>query len=64
MSPKIPVKFYFDIVSPYSYLGFELISRYQPRWARMQLQLKPVHLFAVLHASENRPPMASNVKGR
>lgn len=59
---KIPVKFYFDVISPYSFLAFEVINRYKPLWKKMDLQMKPVHLFALLKESDNSPPILNETK--
>ena len=39
---KVAVDLFFDIVSPYSYLAFESLVRYQSIWDRMDLKLRPV----------------------
>lgn len=61
---RIPVKLYYDVISPYSYFAFETIMRYRSIWSKMDLQLKPVHLFAILKATENTPPLLNQIKSK
>lgn len=43
MSPrKCVVELLYDVVSPYSYVGFELITRCSREWTNMDLRLRPV----------------------
>jgi glutathione S-transferase kappa 1 len=59
---RVPVKLFYDVISPYSYFAFETIVRYKSLWNKMDLQLKPVHLFALLKASDNSPPVLNEIK--
>jgi glutathione S-transferase kappa 1 len=54
---KIAVDFFYDIISPYSYLGFEQICRYRTQWSSMQLRFRPFYLGGVMKGSENKPPL-------
>jgi glutathione S-transferase kappa 1 len=40
---KIPVKFYFDVVSPYTVLAMEVMDRYRDRW-NLEIDWTPVFL--------------------
>ncbi|KAF8608002.1 thioredoxin-like protein [Ceratobasidium sp. AG-I] len=50
MIDPVAVEFYFDIVSPYSYFGFERLCRYEKAW-NLAIDLRPVHLGTILRTS-------------
>ncbi|XP_051576712.1 glutathione S-transferase kappa 1-like [Myxocyprinus asiaticus] len=54
-SSRKVVELFYDVVSPYSWLGFEVLCRYRSVW-NIDLKLKPAYLGGVMHASGNRPP--------
>ncbi|XP_019856690.1 PREDICTED: glutathione S-transferase kappa 1-like [Amphimedon queenslandica] len=49
------VKLYYDVVSPYTWVAFEVLCRYRSRW-NMSLELKPFFLGGIMQLSGNRPP--------
>ncbi|XP_043116027.1 glutathione S-transferase kappa 1-like [Puntigrus tetrazona] len=49
------VEFFYDIVSPYSWLAFEVMCRYKTVW-NIDLKFKPAYLGGVMNESGNRPP--------
>lgn len=53
---------YYDVVSPWSYVAYELLKRYRAPWA-VQLELKPAFLGGVMQASGNKPPLTVKNKG-
>jgi len=59
---KKTVELFYDVISPYSWIGFEVLCRYQKKW-NIDLQLKPFLLAGVMKASDNRPPMMVASKG-
>ncbi|GAA6070096.1 glutathione S-transferase kappa 1 [Tachysurus ichikawai] len=61
MSRKV-VELFYDVVSPYSWLGFEVLCRYRNVW-NMELKLRPAFLGGVMHESGNRPPAMVPNKG-
>lgn len=61
-SVKTSVILYYDIVSPYTYLQFELLNR-QNHWHSMDLSYKPVLIGKLLQSSNNKPPMLCPAKG-
>ncbi|KAG8762767.1 Glutathione S-transferase kappa 1 [Ceratobasidium sp. 428] len=61
MAKPVTVKFYFDIVSPFSYFAFERLCRYEKAW-NMSIELYPVHLGTVLKSSGNSSPFKSDAK--
>ncbi|KAG8200573.1 hypothetical protein JTE90_000645 [Oedothorax gibbosus] len=56
------IEFFYDIISPYSYLAFEVLNRYQSVW-KINLKLKPMLLGGVLKSSGNSPPAVVPNKG-
>lgn len=57
------VRFYYDIVSPWSYVSFHVIRRYRAVWD-MRVDWHPISLAYVMKHSGNRPPMMVPNKGR
>lgn len=53
--PPRTVELFYDVLSPYSWLGFEVLCRYQKLW-NVQLQLRPSFLGGILKDSGNLPP--------
>ncbi|XP_067998208.1 glutathione S-transferase kappa 1 [Melanerpes formicivorus] len=49
------VELFYDVVSPYSWLGFEVLCRYQHVW-NIDLRLRPAFLAGVMQATGNKPP--------
>ncbi|CCD63360.1 Glutathione s-transferase kappa 2 [Caenorhabditis elegans] len=46
------VKFFFDVISPYSYFGFEGITRHRSVW-KTPIQMKPFFFAGVVRHTEN-----------
>lgn len=58
MSRKVIVDFFYDVISPYSYIAFEILSRYNSgQWVNAALRLRPASLAHIMQASGNKPPM-------
>ncbi|KAK2844723.1 hypothetical protein Q5P01_011382 [Channa striata] len=55
MSSKKVIELFYDVVSPYSWLGFEVMCRYRNMW-NIDLKLRPAFLGGVMQASGNKPP--------
>uniref|UniRef100_A0A7N8WP78 DSBA-like thioredoxin domain-containing protein n=1 Tax=Mastacembelus armatus TaxID=205130 RepID=A0A7N8WP78_9TELE len=49
------VELFYDVVSPYSWLGFEVMCRYRNLW-NIDLKLRPALLGGVMQGSDNKPP--------
>ncbi|RWS27255.1 Glutathione S-transferase kappa 1-like protein [Leptotrombidium deliense] len=54
---KIAVDLFYDVISPYARIGFELMCRNRSVWPKMDLRLKPFLLGAVMKSSKNSAPM-------
>uniref|UniRef100_A0A670K1D3 Glutathione S-transferase kappa 1 n=1 Tax=Podarcis muralis TaxID=64176 RepID=A0A670K1D3_PODMU len=61
-SSKKLVECFYDVLSPYSWLGFEVLCRYRPIW-NMELRFRPVFLGGIMHSTGNRPPALVPKKG-
>ncbi|XP_047454798.1 glutathione S-transferase kappa 1-like [Mugil cephalus] len=55
MSSRKVVELFYDVVSPYSWLGFEVMCRYRNIW-NIDLKLRPAYLGGIMHGSGNKPP--------
>ena len=62
MAVRTQVKFYYDILSPYAWFGFESLCRYQQPWD-LDLQLRPMNLGKIMAGSGNTPPGMNPSKG-
>ncbi|XP_075072428.1 glutathione S-transferase kappa 1-like [Mixophyes fleayi] len=52
MSKRRVLELFYDVVSPYSWLGFEVLCRYKNVW-NVDVQLRPGFLAGIMHASGN-----------
>ncbi|XP_073341802.1 glutathione S-transferase kappa 1 [Pagrus major] len=55
MTSKKVVQLFYDVVSPYSWLGFEVMCRYRHVW-NIELKLRPAFLGGIMQGSGNKPP--------
>ncbi|XP_078108864.1 glutathione S-transferase kappa 1-like [Sander vitreus] len=55
MTSKKVIEFFYDVVSPYSWLGFEVMCRYRHVW-NIELKLRPAFLGGVMQGAGNKPP--------
>ncbi|PAV74641.1 hypothetical protein WR25_25642 isoform B [Diploscapter pachys] len=60
MPPKFKIEFFYDLFSPYSYLGFEALHRYASFWGDTAVVLRPLWLGAVFKSVENAQTPAAN----
>ncbi|KAE9547519.1 hypothetical protein FO519_009271 [Halicephalobus sp. NKZ332] len=63
MSKKALIDFYFDIISPYSYIGFEAMLRYKSVLP-VEVKFKPFFVAGVMAASGNTSPAYNKPKER
>ncbi|XP_054903699.1 glutathione S-transferase kappa 1 [Poeciliopsis prolifica] len=55
MTSRKVVELFYDVVSPYSWLGFEVICRYRNVW-NIDLKFRPAFLGGIMHGAGNKPP--------
>nr|XP_023648541.1 glutathione S-transferase kappa 1 isoform X1 [Paramormyrops kingsleyae] len=55
MASRKVIELFYDVVSPYSWLGFEVLCRYRNVW-NIDLKLRPAFLGGVMKGSGNKPP--------
>ncbi|KAM9852187.1 glutathione S-transferase kappa 1-like [Aulostomus maculatus] len=55
MSSKKVIELFYDVVSPYSWLAFEVMCRYRNVW-NIELKLRPAFLGGIMQGSGNKPP--------
>lgn len=55
MTSKKVIELFYDVVSPYSWLGFEVMCRYRHMW-NIELKLRPAFLGGIMQGSGNKPP--------
>ncbi|XP_002733732.1 glutathione S-transferase kappa 1-like [Saccoglossus kowalevskii] len=58
---KRTVEFFYDVISPYSWIAFEQICKYRGRWG-IDLKFKPFLLGGVFKASGNDTPSTNSQK--
>lgn len=63
-SKKILVELFFDVISPYSYVTYGALTKYQNIWKNMDLRLTPVYLAGIMGATGNKPPAMVPAKGK
>lgn len=49
------MELFYDVVSPYSWLGFEVMCRYRNVW-NIDLKLRPAFLSGIMKGAGNKPP--------
>uniref|UniRef100_G3VMY8 Glutathione S-transferase kappa n=1 Tax=Sarcophilus harrisii TaxID=9305 RepID=G3VMY8_SARHA len=57
------LELFYDVLSPYSWLGFEVLCRYQNIW-NINLQLRPSFIAGIMKSSGNKPPALVPRKGK
>lgn len=55
MTSRKVIELFYDVVSPYSWLGFEVMCRYRNVW-NIDLKLCPAFLGGIMQGSGNKPP--------
>lgn len=62
VSAKKSVELFYDVVSPYSWIAFEVLCRYRQKW-NIDLKFRPFFLGGVMQGAENQPPGVNRRKG-
>ncbi|CAB3991446.1 glutathione S-transferase kappa 1 [Paramuricea clavata] len=62
MSTKKTVELFYDVLSPYSWIAFEVLLRCRPVW-NINVDLQPVLLAGIMKATDNTPPGLNPTKG-
>lgn len=55
MTSKRVIELFYDVVSPYSWLGFEVMCRYRQIW-NIDLKFRPAFLGGIMQGAGNKPP--------
>ncbi|GAB1608647.1 glutathione S-transferase kappa 1-like isoform X1 [Argonauta hians] len=55
MATRKLVELFYDVISPYSWLAFEVLCRYKNHW-NIDLHLKPAFLGGIMQQTGNKPP--------
>nr|CAB3251117.1 glutathione S-transferase kappa 1-like [Phallusia mammillata] len=61
---KVAVELFYDVLSPYTYICFEILTHYNTKWDNMDLKLKPVSLRGIMGLTGNRPPGLVEAKSK
>ncbi|KAH9405163.1 Glutathione S-transferase kappa 1 [Tyrophagus putrescentiae] len=54
---RTTVQLFYDIISPYTYIQFELLTRQKAQWPSMELRFTPVAIAPLMTGAGNAPPM-------
>ena len=60
--PVKKITFYYDVVSPYSWIAFEVLTRYEGIW-KVPIDYTPFFLGGVMQTTGNVPPVSNPYKG-
>ncbi|XP_001506614.1 glutathione S-transferase kappa 1 isoform X2 [Ornithorhynchus anatinus] len=63
MAAPAVLELFYDVVSPYSWLGFEVLCRYRNTW-NINLRLRPSFIAGIMKDSGNKPPALVPRKGK
>ncbi|KFH64436.1 hypothetical protein MVEG_09172 [Podila verticillata NRRL 6337] len=55
MASRASIIFYYDLISPYTYMGFKVFKRLRQQWPGVDVTLKPVLLGGIMNAVKNKP---------
>lgn len=53
---KVVVELFYDVISPYSYIAFEDLTRFARKHNLVDLQLQPALIAGIMQQTGNRPP--------
>ena len=55
-TPKLIVELFYDVISPYCWISFETLVRYNRKFPQMELKLKPALLGSIMKELKHNPP--------
>ncbi|KAG0089279.1 Glutathione S-transferase kappa 1 [Podila epicladia] len=55
MTSRASIIFYYDLISPYTYMGFKVFRQLRQQWPSVDVMLKPVLLGGIMASVNNRP---------
>ncbi|KAF9321559.1 hypothetical protein BG003_001290 [Podila horticola] len=55
MASRASIIFYYDLISPYTYMGFKVFQRLRQQWPGISVTLKPVLLGGIMASVNNKP---------
>ena len=58
------LEFVYDVLSPYSYIGFELLKRHSATWNSVRVKYTPVAIGGLFKTSKNQSPAMVPLKGK
>ena len=56
---KVVVDLFYDVISPYCWITFNVLLRYQKKFPQIELRLKPALLGAIMKELKHAPPPAA-----
>jgi len=59
---KVTIEFFYDVVSPWSYIGYEIVRRIRNNW-NVEIKCRPFYLSGIMNLSGNKPPVTVPAKG-
>ncbi|KAG0025886.1 hypothetical protein BGZ82_009798 [Podila clonocystis] len=55
MASRASIIFYYDLISPYTYMGFKVFKQLRQQWPSVDVTLKPVLLGGIMASVNNKP---------
>lgn len=52
MASRASIIFYYDLISPYTYMGFKVFKQLHQQWPGIDVTLKPVLLGGIMSVSD------------
>ncbi|KAG9319391.1 hypothetical protein KVV02_007772 [Mortierella alpina] len=55
MAARASIICYYDLISPYTFMGFKLFNRFRKQWPDVDVTFKPILLGGVMAEVKNKP---------
>ncbi|KAF9933495.1 Glutathione S-transferase kappa 1 [Linnemannia zychae] len=52
---RASITMYYDLISPYTYMGFKLFNRFRKQWTNVDVTFRPLLLGGVMNEVKNKP---------